>query len=477
MKPFLSLVIASICYAQVPLPKATLVPTTATSYPFMSASHLLKPVDLAKAGYVEEEYILSGNANVYDWAEDGKLTVRTANAPYANRILIWRPATASKFSGTVVVELLNSARRFDWAMMGGYLADTILEHGHAYVGISPPAVAASLQKFDPTRYAALSFANPAMDAPCAGAGKGKGAQPIEEGLRWDMFSQAAAAMKSNVAGQPMGGFKVQAIYMTTQAGDITTYINAIHPNARMANGKPLYDGYLVKNPPAAGRINQCAAAPGAMQRALRDTDVPVIGLVAQGEAQAALANRRADSDKYRLYEIAGAAHIDGLAYSTMPAFPDEIAAAGTAQGSAEWPFNAMCDPPVPLLPQPLLKYAYNGALDALDKWVRKGVPAPKAPRLDVMDGKLVMDAAGHATGGIRSPYVDVPIATYHTVTPGPGTCAELFSVTPFDAARRAQLHGDQKSYVGKVNAATDRAVKAGFFTESDGKRMKAELTK
>jgi hypothetical protein len=57
-------------------------------------------------------------------------------------------------------------------MMGGYLADTILEHGHAYVGISPPAVAASLQKFNPTRYAALNFANPAPDAPCAGAGKG-----------------------------------------------------------------------------------------------------------------------------------------------------------------------------------------------------------------------------------------------------------------------------------------------------------------
>src|SRR5439155_24038420 len=41
--------------------------------------------------------------------------------PICNRILVRRPATAARFSGTVVVELMAQARRFDWALMYGYM--------------------------------------------------------------------------------------------------------------------------------------------------------------------------------------------------------------------------------------------------------------------------------------------------------------------------------------------------------------------
>jgi len=60
---------------------------------------------------VEEEFILSGNANVYDWATDGSLSVKMEKAPYTTRILVRRPARASRFSGNVVVEPFMSARR------------------------------------------------------------------------------------------------------------------------------------------------------------------------------------------------------------------------------------------------------------------------------------------------------------------------------------------------------------------------------
>jgi hypothetical protein len=43
-----------------------------------------------------------------------------------------------------------------------------------------------------------------------------------------------------------------------QGGDLQTYINAIHPHALLASGKPVYDGYLLKSPAAPTRINQCA---------------------------------------------------------------------------------------------------------------------------------------------------------------------------------------------------------------------------
>ena len=38
------------------------VPVTATSRPFLGAA-----ATMAKAGYIEEEFFLSGSANAYDW--------------------------------------------------------------------------------------------------------------------------------------------------------------------------------------------------------------------------------------------------------------------------------------------------------------------------------------------------------------------------------------------------------------------------
>ena len=468
-----------------PVPKAALVPVTADSHPLGAAAQTLQPLDLAKAGYVEEEFILSGSANVYDWKADGSLN-RTTSGAYADRILVRHPSNPARFSGTVVVELLNSARRFDWAMMWGFLQDSLIENGDAWVGVTMPGAVGGLQKFNPTRYASLSFANPTLDASCAGAKGGPSA--TEEGLSFDILSQVAAALKSGAPGEPMTGFKVEGVYMTTQAGDIETYINAIHPHALLANGsgsgKPAYDGYLVKNPTAPARISQCApAVPRTDPRAIiSDINVPVVAVVAQGEVVAGLAYRRPDADgpngRYRLYEIAGAAHIDKYAYTSLPTFPDQIAAAGSAQGSPEWPFNAMCDPPIPLSGHPLLKYSYDAALMNLDRWVRKGIAPPHEERMLVTDGAmpaLVLDEFGHAKGGVRSPWVDEPTATYTTTSPGPGTCAELGHVIPFAADRIKALYPTPQGYVKKMSLEVDDLVKAHWFTESDGKKMKAEL--
>jgi len=108
---------AAFALAQsVPIPKVTPVPTTATSYPFLAASHNLVPIDLAKSGFVEEEFIINGTANVYDWAADGKLSVKAANAPYATRILVRRPSDPARFSGTALVELPESKNLTPLAM-------------------------------------------------------------------------------------------------------------------------------------------------------------------------------------------------------------------------------------------------------------------------------------------------------------------------------------------------------------------------
>ena len=502
----------AVSAATVPVPTVKAVPATADSYPFLSNARTLAPADLAKAGYVEEEFIVSGTANVYDPLPDGTLGVKTPNAPYATRILVRRPSRAQKFSGTVVVEILSPTRRFDWGMVWGYLHDHILEHGDAWVGVTMPGAVQALKMFNADRYAALSFANPTPDTPCpagaagaAGGGNAKGGgkggpnakggggkagpNPQEEGLRWDVLSQVAAALKSGAQNGPLGGFKGQFVYMTAglQGPDVVTYLDAIHPIATLENGKPAYDGYLLHHAGPAGRISACAPAPPRddPRPKIANVNVPVINVVAEGDVISSLQMRKPDSDdpggRYRQYEVVSGAHIDQDAYYALPVFADQMAAVGAAQGTPASPLNGGCDPPMPLITHPVMRYALDGALANLDLWARKGVAPPKAGPIQVEEAvgaapaKLVTNELG-AVGGVRSVYIDVPVETHKIGGPGGGgACREMAVVEPFDAARIQTLYGDQKKYAAKVNQSVDLLVKERFFTESDGKKMKAEL--
>src|SRR5690349_18666081 len=95
------------------------IPSTKDNYAFLSANRVQALVDLQKAGYVEEEYIVSGAANVYEWLPDGSVKVKTPNAPYVTRILVRRPAEDGRFSGNVILETFDNARSFDWSFMWG----------------------------------------------------------------------------------------------------------------------------------------------------------------------------------------------------------------------------------------------------------------------------------------------------------------------------------------------------------------------
>jgi hypothetical protein len=479
--------------APVPIPKVTgPIPVTSDSYPFLGAGHTLHPIDFAKAGYVEEEFIVSGNANVYDWAADGSLSIKTEKAPYTTRILVHRPAQASRFSGNVVVEPFMPARRYDWPIMWGYVHHSLMEHGDAWVGVSVPATIGGLKKFNPARYAALSFANPASSSPtasatCPGVGK-NGPADIEDGLRFDALSQVGAALKSG--GGPMGDVKVEGIYLTTQGGDLLTYMNAIHPHAKLANGKFVYDGYLSRNPGNIQRINQCAPPPqpndprGGFRHKY---GVPVIAVVAQGEVPASLNLRRDDSDdradRFRLYEVAGVSHIDQAAYSQFPTVADQIAAVGATQGTPEWPFKITCEPPIPLTEQPALTYVYDAAFQHLFRWARAGAAPPKAPRMEIKEGAsepgakpaVALDEYGNGLGGVRTPYVEVPVATYFVTSPGPGTCGELGHTVPFEHSRLASMYPDAKAYRNKADQAVNRLVKEGWLTKSDGRTIESQV--
>src|SRR5688572_18813057 len=77
------------------------IPVTADSYPQMTVKRIQQVVDLDAAGYVEEEFFVSGTGNAYDWAQDGSLSVLASGLPYTTRIMVRRPVNASRFSGNV----------------------------------------------------------------------------------------------------------------------------------------------------------------------------------------------------------------------------------------------------------------------------------------------------------------------------------------------------------------------------------------
>ena len=112
----------------------------------------------------------------------------------------------------------------------------------------------------------------------------------------------------------------------------------------------------------------------------------------------------------------------------------------------------------------------------LEQWVRTGKAPPKGQRMAVTDPekpgdspKLVPDAQGNSTGGIRTPWIDAPTAKLSGFGNAGGPFAFLVGSTePFDAATLAKLYpGGKADYLRKFDASLSAAVKGGFILSAD----------
>ena len=201
------------------VPTVTHVPRTADSYPFNAADHAREPVDLAGQGYVEEEFFLSGYANVYTTA-DGSLGVERSDVPYTNRILVRRPAQANKASGTVIVDIYNASNGYDIEDMWRRLYSTVLENKHTYVGVtSKPINVDALYNFDEERYDDLSWADEDCERTpvdlTAPGGVWQVVPCTESGLAWDIFTQTGNALRDPAtADQLLGGADVSTLLLS-----------------------------------------------------------------------------------------------------------------------------------------------------------------------------------------------------------------------------------------------------------------------
>ena len=470
--------------AQTPVPAVSKpIPVTATSHPFGGAEYQLRPQRLGREGYVEEEYLVSGTANVYTWPAPGPAQVRTAGAPYTTRILVRRPKKARHASGNVVVEMLNPSNLMDLNIGWALSHEEFMRRGDTWVGITAKPIAVdALKRFDPERYASLSFANPLplTDPANCTTVAADSSRTTENGLIWDINSQVGAWLKSEAKSNPLRG-TVERLYgfgYSQTGGYLNTYVNAIHPLDVQRNGRPIYDGYLIEV--AGGAfvglvpINPCEPAPPVSdpRRQIANVGVPVMRAMSQSDYLAGIASRRPDSDapgdRYRHYEVAGAGHAspDELYYSARP---EDMVKAGRAV-----PPGACNEGPRSRLSMSL---ATNAFFRNLDRWVRRGIAPPRADPILVQNGAPVLDVHENVIGGVRSPYVDVPTATWFGRATGASFCFIAGWERPFDAAKLRALYPTHGNYVRKVIGSTAQLVAERFVTREDGLELIREAAR
>ena len=119
----------------------------------------------------------------------------------------------------------------------------------------------------------------------------------------------------------------------------------------------------------------------------------------------------------------------------------------------------------------------QAAIFHLDRWVRNGTPPARAPRLEITPGPpptINRDAHGYALGGIRTPLVDVPIATLRgDGNSDKGYCLFSGTTVPFDPVTLAAPYPTHARYVAEFQRATESAVRAGFVLAPEAHNLEA----
>jgi hypothetical protein len=251
----------------VPVPTVTGPIATTSSHPFFSTD-----LDLAKRGYVEEEFFLEGDAQRY---ANG---TAVSESGYKTRMVVRRPANAEKFKGVVLMEWYNVTagydQEYDWFASHEYL----MRKGYAWVGVSTQAVGvAALHLYSLDRYGSLSIP--------------------DDLLSEDIYSQAGRAMRGVWRGaDPLGGLVPRLVIASGHSQStqkLAGYYNTIQPLHHA------FDGFLLRGAQTALRTDLETK----VMRVYSETDVGPEVTAASGNQDEA-----PDSEVYRRWDVAGASH-------------------------------------------------------------------------------------------------------------------------------------------------------------------------
>lgn len=398
-------------------------------YPFFSQADWLKD-----KAYMEEEFFLEGTASSY--SREGEKTAE--GIPYKTRMLVRRPANAKDFNGTVLLEWQNVTAGYDLDALWSGFREELTEQGYAWVGVSAQRVGVNqLREWSPKRYGSLDVTN--------------GGKIERDEVSWDIFGQAAQAIRSPKGVNPMGGYKVQEIIgegASQSAGYLTPFYN---------NVMPLHSKSIDLLLLAVGGSETRDDLDVPVFRVLAETDV--LGRVSRG------AEPTPNTDKEREWELAGTSH------SSYAGFMGRMDIAEREFG--EKPSMPVCDqPPYSRIPTDKV---YSAAYKHMVAWIRDGKAPPIAPIIERADKTLARDEHGNAKGGIQVAEHAVPLAMNTGANSGEARFCRLYGAhIPFDAETIAKLYPTKKDYLAKVKQVSEDNVKKGFILAPSAKRTVAE---
>ncbi len=427
-------------------------------------------VDLDQYDYSEKEYFYEGGAVAYEQQgepmEDGKWTIaESTTATFKTRLIVRRPLEAEKFNGTVIVEWFNVSGGVDADPGFMYNYREILEKGYAWVGVSAQMQGVQgggwsmgfgvkpLTKWDRKRYGSLNH-------------------PGDE-YSYDIFTQAARIVMGAGDLDVLEGLDpkhVIAYGESQSAGQLVTYVNGVHPLVQVFDGFFIHSSlggakpFITQEKSGCGGLNPME---GAVATKIRDDiDAKIFHFETEGDVAGENGYhnvRQPDSDAYHRWEVAGTAHADKYILDLNKNHP-ELA---NIAGMLDCP-NANTGPHHQVI---------KAALYALNEWIVNGTTPPTADLLEVDDsGTPITDEHGNILGGVRSPLLDVPIATYKSQaiadedhSSGCGTslaeaaCGLFGETLPFSEEKLNELYDSHADYVEKVTASAAEARAAGFI--------------
>lgn len=459
------------------------IPVTATSKPWGTAMDSgPREAAVRLYSYVEEEYFLSGVANVYgpengsspspgqstfDFALQMKPLARLMrpNIPFVTRAIMLRPDAMTKFSGVVHLIPLHN---LDGTT---YIEPNLLRNGDVWIGLEvcggtrfgveerPSGGIANLLSYDARRYAGLSVpAGRPEDWPDLQGGKlGQAFKTINFGQPEsnthtifrqeisrsyaqapDIMTKMSEALRNDAPGNPLHGHQVRRIYTAGRSGQSTIlapYIEFHHEAARRRLGHVPFDGYMI-------RVGTFPAT--------RPTGSVLV--IVQSEAEVedlpqALVAKMVDTDDpmFRYYEIPGVGHgltarpnVSGRIGQVVP---EGVQGISDIEGHTAFrPYDKVNLPVI------------WGMWRNIYAWLDDGVPMPRADRIardpKAKDG-IARDRFGNAEGGLRLPWMDVPDAHYVGVISEKNPLEG--GMQPFGETQMIELYGSREAYLAKID--------------------------
>ena len=404
--------------------------------------------DLARYGYIEQEFFFEGYANYYDMPVDadgiGMTGTVIGSAPYKSRMLVRRPVSPKAFNGVVILEWFNVTPGYNWDIMWMSTADLLMREGYAYVGVSAQRVGVQgapngLTYWCPDRYGTLDVTD--------------GGNFTADELSYDIFSQAAQAIREPQGVDPLGGLPAEIIIATGVSQSevyLCRYYNSVRPIV------DVIDGFLLC---LGGRNKVRTDIPTKAWKVNTENDI-----IALGAWQA----RQDDSDHLRRWEIAGASHVSyELNEARLPLLERD---------GLPLPNTTPCvEPALSRIPTSHVLKAIYGHLVA---WITEDTPPPTAPLIELIsvDPAVVVarNELGNALGGIQLSQLAVPLATNSGENSGPGFCILYGSHTPFDQATLDYLYPNHGSYVSEVAHANNYNLAQGYILKIEAKADQKE---